>query len=103
MSEDKIRLLANHHPVKLITLMAQSKLDDVDLSIAIEMAGSVLKTEMIVPHIDKLLHHPSPLVREGAIYGASYHLTPSIKKKLLYLSRHDESEGVREAATDILE
>ena len=50
------------------------------------------------------LKHPSPVVREGAIYGLAY-LRPdeTIDAELRAMAAADASPGVREAAADVLD
>jgi len=103
MNIREIKMLANHYPAKLLTMISNHDLIDDDLALVLEVTGSVLGRNTIISYLDKHLTHPSPMVREGAIFGIGYHLTSEIEKKLKYISNHDSDEGVREAAQDILE
>ncbi len=55
-------------------------------------------------YLAALARHPSPIVREGAVYGMAPHVeVSSVRGMLKDISVRDESPGVREAAREALE
>lgn len=47
-------------------------------------------------------HHPSPLVREGAVYGLEKNTNP-LHDRVYHMMLYDESPGVRTAALEAIE
>lgn len=90
-------------PKQMIELISGDALDVADLTFAAEIAGEIEEESSVVPALLKLLDHDSSLVREGAIYGLSNHLTGAVRRRLRLLALNDASQGVRDAASDALE
>ncbi len=80
-----------------------SFLDDVDLTWIAEALGNDDGPES-AGILLRLAAHPSPLVREGAVYGLAMRITsiPFARQTLSGLL-DDPSEGVREAAREALQ
>lgn len=58
----------------------------------------------VIPTLLAALDHASAVVREGAIYGASHHLSDAaLRAKVENLARTDPSPAVRAVAADALE
>jgi hypothetical protein len=95
--------LAALAPKELADLIATSTLEPKDLTYAAEILGSVRNPMLVVPTLLPLLGSPSPVVREGAVYGLALHLTNEVTARLRNVSEQDASPGVRTAARDILD
>lgn len=102
---DTIEAIAISNPPMLGRWILSGTLQDVNLSHAAEMLGqaceynSVRATSILL----ELLEHPSAIVREGAIYGLSYRLTPQVRERLEEVRNEDSSPGVREAIKESLD
>ena len=78
-------------------------LEPADLTFAAEDLGRGEDHHMIRRALMPLLDHASAVVREGAIYGLTRHLTPEVCARLRDMAATDPSPGVRDAATEALE
>jgi hypothetical protein len=97
------RELAMTAPAELAALVRQGVVRDTRLTYAAEILGrDVNDATIVVRALLPLLKHPSPLVREGAILGLSYHLTDEVREALSRVVQQDPSPGVRTAAQDTL-
>ncbi|HXV60167.1 MAG TPA: HEAT repeat domain-containing protein [Vicinamibacteria bacterium] len=106
VSELTLEALALEEPDEFLQLIASNKLGTADLTFAAEIAGSITNSVDVVPVLVRLLENPSPLVREGAVYGLSEHLSWSEQARRA-LRRHltpeqEPSRGVRQAAKEAL-
>jgi len=96
------RQLALDAPGELSHLVRVARLPVHHLTFAAEALGSV-DADLAVTPLLLLLGHPSPIVREGAVYGLQRHLaSPGVGQRLTELAREDPSPAVRTAATDAL-
>lgn len=96
--------LADTDPRQLLELLGNGVLASTDLTFAAETAGRVQDADAAVNALLPLLAHPSPLVREGAVYGLSHHLSRQwVRMRVEYLAAHDLSPGVRAAAVEALD
>lgn len=102
-SEEKFERLAGESPKTLAALLQVRLLRPSDLTFAAEAAGKVADSTLVVRPLFLLLNHPSPLVREGAVYGLSNHLSEQVIERLREVAERDPSPGVREAAGEALE
>jgi len=94
---------AAEDPDRLIAALQSGDLDPPVLTFGAEAAGA-LPTERIAPVLLRLLEHPSPLVREGAVYGITSHTAfDGVAKKLRQMAATDPSPGVRMAAREVVE
>jgi HEAT repeat protein len=103
IEQSEIDRLSKWNFKKLITLLSDPTLDSDTLAYAAEVAGNNIASNIIRSPLEKLLNHKDSIVREGAIFGLSKHLTPQLKKRIQFMSLHDENNDVRSAALDILE
>jgi len=94
-------------PAALGAWIAKCTLSKAHTSLAAEILGRVTagrRCPGVVALLRGLLGRvDSPLVREGAIYGLSYHRDSAIDATLRRLAADDASPGVREAAAEILD
>lgn len=74
-----------------------------DMTFAAEIAGRRIPGDVIVPILLNLLSSKSPLVREGAVYGLSHHLSDEVRQSLLGMSQHEASWGVARAIEEVLD
>ena len=89
-------------PDELLRLVGEQILAPADLTFAAEALGQI-KAASTVSTLIRLLAHPSPIVREGAIYGLALHLEDDrVPAKLLSVAGADPSPGVRAAAGESL-
>jgi hypothetical protein len=99
--------LAADDPAKLAAWILTGTLGRGHLSHAAEILGQATRAmrpaDGVILVLDRLLTHPSPAVREGAVYGLRYHLTPRVLRRLAQMQEDDPSDGVREAIEDVLE
>lgn len=103
LTESDFRLLATRSPLRLLWLIRYGNLRPSQLTFAAEIAGSISDTTVVVPALLELLKHPSALVREGAIYGLSQHLSDEVRRRLARVAQTDPSPAVRSAAHDAIE
>jgi hypothetical protein len=68
------------------------------LTFVAEEMGATRTAEEIVPALLQLLHHQDAAVREGVVYGLSYHLSEDVRSALRAVSENDENLDVRQAA-----
>ena len=61
-------------------------------------------SEKAVPELTKLLQHKDPVVREGALYGASVHIENNgeLMLQVKGMAKNDENKTVRQVAIDSL-
>ncbi len=102
-AESDFRRLAKSSPRQLVWLIRHGNLRAPQLTFAAEIAGSIPDSAVVEPVLLDLLDHPSPLVREGAIYGLSRHLSKEVRRQLARVSETDPSPAVRSAARDAIE
>lgn len=102
-SEEKFERMAEERPETLCKLLQVHVLRPSDLTFAAEAAGKIADAELVVGPLLLLLKHPSPLVREGAVYGLVHHLSQEVIDRLQEVAKADPSPGVREAASEALE
>lgn len=97
--------LASSSPDELVDIVRENRAPTSRLTYAAEILGRDVATPAALATLVRALrNHPSPLVREGAILGLSYHLqTDAVRVALLVAARQDPSAGVRRAATEALE
>lgn len=67
--DDDLERMASEDPVVLLTLIEGGTLQPASLTFAAEYAGRTPDVPAIRRTLVPLLSHPSPLVREGALYG----------------------------------
>jgi HEAT repeats len=98
--EAMFRHLAEHDLARIITMLEGGGLDRADLSFAAEALGGAQDVERAVTELLKLVRHPSPPVREGAVYGLGKLAgrVDRARNALREIARGDEDQGVREAA-----
>jgi hypothetical protein len=101
-SEAMFEALATEDPEKLVSMIRSGELTPGLLTYAVEIAGRVLATDMILPALLELANHPKPVVREGVIYGLSHHRTEEATAALVAL-QNDASAAVRGAALAALQ
>lgn len=102
---DAFDYLGKEDPARLAYWMLFGKLGRAHLSYAAEALGRETEDapgQAVVDVLTRLLEHESPLVREGVVYGLSYHRSPAVDRMLGRIAAEDASPGVREAAADIL-
>ena len=101
--EERFVRMASKEPDELLALLRSARLPTVSLTFAAEAAGRVV-SEKAVPVLLKLLQSPSPIVREGVVYGLSEHLRfEGVRDALVNRAGTDESPGVRAALAAVLE
>ncbi|MBI4586015.1 MAG: HEAT repeat domain-containing protein [Planctomycetes bacterium] len=103
ITEKDFYIFAKNDPTKLIQLISAEILEPNDLTFAAEAAGTIQDKEIAVPVLLRLLEHMSPVVREGAVYGLSNHLSQRVIERLKEVERLDRSPGVKEAVREVLE
>ena len=99
--EEAFAFLATSHPLELLRLVANGGLEVADLTFAAEIAGRI-QDARVVSVLLPLLHHASPVVREGALYGLASHADERVLADIRTLAAKDPSPGVRAAAEDVL-
>lgn len=98
--------LASHDPEKLFRLVESSSLPAGLLTHAAEACGRTQRPDRARRVLLPLLKHPSPVVREGAIYGLELLGDDDEVRTtltMLTLPTHEPSPGVRSAAREALE
>ena len=74
------------------------------LSFAAEIAGRQLPSEKVIPILLTLAGHAEPVVREGALYGLSFHLDDEVVRTTISsIASSDTSEAVRSVADDLMD
>jgi HEAT repeats len=92
--------LVNEDPDVLLLVIRSGALKPALLTFAAETAGSS-DSNRVAPLLLELLHHDSPLVREGAIYGLRAHSKDAgVRGQFQRLLESDPVEGVRDAALE---
>jgi hypothetical protein len=87
----------------LIDQINNDKFSNAELTYVAEDLGAA-PADIAIPVLFKLLNHSSSLVREGAIYGLTKHITNSeVIERLKILSISDPSLGIRQIAKEALE
>lgn len=86
------RVFAMNDPALLLARMRSGELDNASLSFAAESLGYADKTPEIRRALVELLLHPSPVVREGALYGLNEYEDVS---ELYGLVESDPSSAIR--------
>lgn len=95
--------LARSHPARLAGLVADGSLPPGKLTYAAEALGLISDADLAARTLLPLLKHPTPVVREGAVYGLTRLPDRSdVKMALDETAAHDPSPGVREAAGESL-
>jgi len=80
----------------------ESDAEPADLSRAAEDAGCKMGGERIVTALLKLLKHPRPVVREGALYGLWYHMSnKDVREAVIKVAKEDECASIRDIADDL--
>ncbi len=79
-----------------------TELRDTDATFAAEALGKCEDSELVRRTLRPLLEHPSPIVREGALYGIGQHVDEGITQIIRDMCEQDVSRGVRIAAADVL-
>lgn len=104
MSEKELEELARSKPNELAALIVTGQLTPPDLTFALEILGrDVTNEELVLPCILPFLDHESAIVREGAVYGLSHHMTAEVKAALVVGYRKEISQAVKQAISDVLE
>lgn len=94
--------LAEHDPDKLLQLLESGILRPSELTFATEIAGQIPSPTQVIPILLKLLEHPSPLVREGTIYGLDAWINdPQVRQGLTKLL-DDPVDVIREIVSEVL-
>lgn len=101
--ENEFDRLSTADPALLVDWVERGGLGAPSLTFAAEALGRS-PAEVAVPCLLKLLEHESPLVREGAIYGAAAFTEgrPEVLAKLRELAERDASPTIRETAREAL-
>lgn len=100
-SEEFFRSEASDHPKRLLRYLTHRVLDAADTGLAAELAGELLPAKDVVNVLVRVLSsHPSPIAREGSVYGLAHHREAynALKNHL----PHEKSSAVREAIADVL-
>jgi hypothetical protein len=96
--------LASEDPSALLRVVNEGKLAPYDLTFAAESLGRLADHESAREALVALLHNPSPVVREGAIYGlAKLPMKAEVHAILVKIASEDSSAAVRGAAADALD
>jgi HEAT repeat protein len=103
LSESLFERWAVECPEKLLAAVLSNLTPPALLTYAAEIAGKALPSEQIVPALLGLLQHASPIVREGAVYGLSYHSGDAAMQALQALAECDPIIGVQCAARAAIE
>ena len=96
-SEALFEYLVTEDPDKALRLIESGEVRPGVLTYAAEIAGRELPADVVVPVLLRLLKHPAPVVREGAVYGLREHDEPRVLGALQALQK-DKSPAVRSAA-----
>ena len=100
--ETAFQQLAEHDPDKLLQWIASDELRPEDLTFAAEACKKIADQTAVRNLLLPLLHHPSPVVREGALYGLFADRDPATRLRVIEVARSDRSPGVRDAADEWL-
>lgn len=102
LTKADMRRLSISAPHLLVAHMKSRTMRPAQLAFAAEVLGAASDAVAAEQAIRPLLEHPSPLVREGAVYGLAQVGSGTSKELLRQVARQDSSPGVREAATEAL-
>lgn len=108
LSENQIKNLCKTNQKELIRVLTNPNTDICTLTFGAEIiTEEILDEEIILPILQKLLKHTHVVVREGAMNGVMnlyFGKTPPslILEKLLFISKHDPSNTLKEQASDML-
>ncbi len=94
--------LATQAPGELVQILEDRSIPASRRTFAAEILGRVNESDVVVGPLLELLDHPSRLIREGAVYGLSWHATPEVRTRLQALVTEDPSPAVRQAAQETL-
>lgn len=97
---DTLETWARDQPEELLRVLRDEDASVATLTYAAEIAGRELPWQDVSETLLRLLEHKSPVVREGAVYGLSYHREGLCRVREM---KRDSSRGVREAARDVCE
>ena len=95
--------LATASPSDLALLILSDDVRPTRLTFAAEILGRSTSGAVAIEPLLALLSHSSPYVREGAIYGLSYHRDPGVTQRIEAVAAYDPSSAVREAAAAALQ
>jgi hypothetical protein len=88
---------------ELVNAINSGFVEPCDLTFLAEALGNISKNDNLVcDTLMPLLSHPEAVVREGALYGLSGHLTENAKDLVMEVALNDVSHGVRKVAGDVL-
>ena len=100
--EAKFQYLAATAPDELLADITSGKLGATDLTFAAEYIGSA-RIPGVSETLLRLLSHPSPLVREGAVYGLGKNMNAEVAASVRKTLDTETSPGVRLAIVELLE
>ena len=104
LGESLFERWAINEPTRLLEAMQSGELRPTLLTYAAEIAGKRLGSSTVVAILLSLLTHDAAIVREGAVYGLSYHTTfMEVVDVLRRVATEDPSPGVRSAASDVIQ
>lgn len=102
-SDNAIMAILLKSPQEIVPVLQTTKCV-ASLSSAAELAGCHIEEDWIVPHLIDLLGNQSAIVREGALYGLSYHYSDNrVAPALRRLLDTETSRAVTIEAESILE
>jgi hypothetical protein len=94
--------LAAERPKALVRLIQSNVLSPAQLTFAAEHLGKAAAS-ISVPVLLELLHHESPLVREGALYGLSKHCkNKDVQDALQKCVQTDVSQSIKDISEELL-
>lgn len=100
--EEMFEFLSHESPEHLAKIIEEESLEASTLTFAAEYMGNCEDTKLVKKTLFPLLAHKEAVVREGAVYGLTNHLDSVVKYKLFHISKNDDSQAVREAASNII-
>lgn len=101
-SEQSFTDMARNNPDAMIAYL-ESDADAGRLTHAVEIAGREMQGTRVVQALVKLMKHPRPVVREGAILGLWNHFSdPKARAAVELASKEDECETIRQVAAGAL-
>lgn len=99
---DMLDFLVKNHPHHFVSLLHSPDMDDCLLSagcmLCCGMEQSSLARKALLPFLD----HSSSLVREGALYGLSFHMNRTVCKKLLSIQKKEENKELELFISEIV-
>jgi hypothetical protein len=99
-SESVFKHLAEVAPEQLLALVQGTWLAVGHLTLAAEVVGGIREATAALRVLRNLLHHRSPMVREGAVLGLGRIDQDEARRLLTDVAHNDPSPGVRRAAED---